>query len=198
MRFSSEDYSELLGLYLGDGSISHSPRTERLRIALDLNCPLIISEAEALLRLCFPFNRVDVVERGVTGACVNVSLYSSHLVCLFPQHGPGRKHLRKIELEPWQEAHVAAAPWGLLRGLIRSDGCCFVNRTDIHRPRPYEYVSYNFSNMSKDIVDLFVGTCERVGISDCRLNRNRRGLWDVRINRRASVASMLEHVGIKA
>jgi predicted transcriptional regulator len=51
--------------------------------------------------------------------------------------------------------------------------------------------------MSEDIVDLFVATCDRVGVFT-RVNRSRKGLWSVRINRRASVALMEEHVGFKA
>ena len=82
------------------------------------------------------------------------------------------------------------APWAFLRGCIRSDGCAFINRTG-----PYEYLSYEFSNYSKDIVDLFVSTCDQVGVAT-RVNRFRRR-WSVRINQRASVALMLEHVGKK-
>ena len=106
------------------------------------------------------------------------------------------KHQRKIVLEQWQQDIVDAAPWPFIRGCIRTDGCYFINRTDIHRAEPYEYLSYQFCNMSTDIVDLFVAQCERVGVFT-RVNRSRRGLWDVRINRRDSVALMLEHVGIK-
>jgi hypothetical protein len=79
----------------------------------------------------------------------------------------------------------------LLRGLIRSDGCAFINRTGA-----YEYLSYDFTNMSRGIVDLFTSTCELVGVR-YRLTRFRR-CWKVRINRRASVAVMLEQVGTKA
>jgi Homeodomain-like domain len=197
IRFTAEDYSELLALYLGDGYISKGPRTMRLRIALDLKYPTIIRETKELLERSFPENAVDVVYKHLKGGCVNVSTYSNHLPCLFPQHGPGKKHERRIVLEDWQETMVQQAPWAFLRGCIRSDGCVFVNRTDIHRPRPYEYPSYNFNNMSEDIVDLFTETCELVGIADCRVNRNSRGLWDVRINRRESVALMLQHVGLK-
>jgi hypothetical protein len=113
-----------------------------------------------------------------------------------PQHGPGKKHDRPIVLEPWQLEQVEEAPWLFIRGCIRTDGCCFINRTDVHRPVPYEYRSYEFSNKSKDIVDLFVAACERVGVFT-RVNCSARGQWDVRINRRASVARMLEHVGLK-
>ena len=42
MWFTAGDYSELLGLYLGDGSISEQPRTQRLRIVLDVKYPGII------------------------------------------------------------------------------------------------------------------------------------------------------------
>lgn len=197
MRFTAEDYAELLGLYLGDGCISTHPRTHRLRLALDAKYPVIIEDARDLLAQCFPMNRVDVVTNGLTGKLVNVSLYSCHLVCLFPQHGPGKKHKRPIVLEPWQERLLDRAPWAFLRGCIRSDGCAFINRTDIHREEPYEYLSYDFSNKSGDIVELFVGACDRVGVEYRATFNERRGLWHVRINRRASVALMLEHVGLK-
>ena len=38
--------------------------------------------------------------------CTEVSAYSKHWPCLFPQHGPGKKHERKIELTPWQQELV--------------------------------------------------------------------------------------------
>jgi hypothetical protein len=51
-------------------------------------------------------------------------------------------------------------------------------------------------NMSGDIVDVFVAVCRQTGIST-RLNRASNGLWTVGINRRQSVARLLEHVGRK-
>lgn len=191
IRFTADDYSELLATYLGDGCISSGPRTSRLRISLDTKYPGIIADTVALLRRCFLLNRVDTVPFH-DGACVNVSLYSVHLPCVLPQHGPGMKHHRRIQLEPWQREAFEAAPWPFIRGCIRTDGCAFVNRTG-----RYEYLSYEFGNMSTDIVELFVAACDRVGVFT-RANQNgRKGIWSVRINRRASVALMLEHVGRK-
>jgi hypothetical protein len=118
---------------------------------------------------------------------VVLSVYHGHLSCLFPQAGPGKKHLRRIELESWQSALVQAAPWSFLRGCIRSDGCVFVNRTG-----RYEYVSYEFSNLSSDIVDLFIATCEGLGL------RPRRYPRYVRLYRREDVARLLEEVGTKS
>jgi hypothetical protein len=56
--FTPEDYTELLGLYLGDGSISEGPRTERLRLHLDAQYSFINKEIRALLERCFPENVV--------------------------------------------------------------------------------------------------------------------------------------------
>ena len=96
------------------------------------------------------------------------------------------KHERDIVLEGWQTAIVDASPWTFLRGLIRSDGCVFLNRTG-----RYEYVSYEFSNRSAQIRDLFIDACDRVDVS----YRYRRY---VRIYRRESVALMQASVGGKA
>lgn len=196
MRFTSTDYAELLGLYLGDGSISQHARTDRLRIVLDDKYPGIINDTSCLMKRCFPRNKISV-GRGSKGRCSAVSLYSRHLVCLFPQHGEGPKHKRDVALEPWQEQIVNIAPWGFLRGSIRSDGCVFINRTNIHRPEPYEYLSYEFSNSSTDIVEIFLQACDRVGVFT-RATRGSTGRWKIRINRRDSVALMLEHVGVKS
>jgi LAGLIDADG-like domain len=193
MRFTPEDYAELLGLYLGDGSISHGARTDRLRIVLDTRYPGIIEDTRLLLTRCFLENRVHVGKGskggwpGSEGRCASI-----HLVCLFPQHGPGRKHTRAIALEPWQQQLVEAAPWAFIRGCIRSDGSVFVNRTG-----PYEYLSYEFGNHSEDIARLFVRLCDGLDLRP-RINQDSRGRWDVRINRRESVARLLEHVGVKS
>jgi hypothetical protein len=196
IRFTADDYAELLGFYLGDGCISDLARTQRLRISLDTKYPGIIESARSLLIRCFPDNPVGTVPYH-DGNCVCVSVYSSHLSCVLPQHGLGKKHERPIVLESWQEAIVESEPWAFVRACIWTDGCSFVNRTDIHRPQPYEYLSYGFSNMSKEIVDLFVGACDRVGVYT-RVNCNPRGLWDVRINRRHSVSRLLAKVGLKS
>lgn len=191
MSFTPEDYCELLGLYLGDGSIADAARTQRLRIALDDKYPRIIEEARRLLERCFPANKVALV-RGSKGKCTVVWLYSQHVSCLLPQHGRGPKHERAIRLERWQLHLTRAAPWALLKGLIRSDGCVFVNRTG-----PYEYVSYVFSNASHDIIKIFLAACAQVGLRP-RTNRTPgRLMWNVRLNRRDDVALLTARVGSK-
>ena len=179
-------YAELFGLYLGDGHITDMTRTQRLRLFLDAKYPDIVDAAEQLIRATLPGNRVGRIS-AEEGRMVVVWGHSSHLSCLFPQHGDGKKHERPIVLEPWQQKLVDAAPWAFLRGCIRSDGCLFVNRTG-----RYEYLSYDFSNRSSDILDLFEATCRAVGLSPRRYAR------DVRLYRREDVGALLEHVGQKS
>jgi len=181
-----EDYCELLGLYLGDGHISSLPRTDRLRISLDTQHTKIVMTTLQLLCRVFPHNKIGVVWAKEGAVCIP-HVYSQHLRCMFPQAGPGKKHNRTIEMEKWQSELIAEAPWALLRGLIRSDGCVFINRTG-----NYEYLSYDFMNLSQDILDLFCDTCNLVGV------RHRRYAKRVRIYRRESVALMQSHVGLKS
>jgi hypothetical protein len=187
MRFSSETYAELLGLYLGDGCISQLGRTYSLRISLDARYPVIVSDALALLRECFPAAAVSRVDADA-GSTVVVKVYCTHLPCLFPQHGPGKKHERRVSLEGWQLAHVQAAPFALLRGLIRSDGCFFVNRTG-----RYRYLSVDFTNRSSDIRALFAMACELTEIDYRAYDAYGR----FRIYRRDSVERLVARVGLK-
>lgn len=166
-------------------------RTHRLRIFLDSKYGLILEQSEALLRRSFPDNKVGR-QLMYGGTMTILSLYSRHLLCLFPQHGPGYKHEREIRLEPWQVEATQSHPWSLLRGLIRSDGCSFINRTG-----PYEYLSFYFSNRSKDIARIFEQARRAVGVRFRSNHNDKRQLWEIRINRRESVALICEHVGVK-
>lgn len=138
----------LLGLYLGDGCISSAGRTFRLRIHLDTKYGDVNDAVQSLLARCFVSSRVGRSVRD-GGSCTVLSVYANHLPCLFPQHGAGKKHERPLLLEPWQHELVRQAPWGLLRGLLWSDGSSFVNRTG-----RYEHLSFEFSNLSTDLVGL--------------------------------------------
>ena len=186
-----DDYAELLGVYLGDGCISELERTFRLRIALDLKYPEIIRDCRALMERTFPKNPVGLV-KFKQGNYINLSVYHRHLPCLFPQHARGKKHERRITLEDWQFATVVASPWRFIRGCIRTDGCVFVNRTG-----PYEYLSYHFANMSRDIAEYLAFALGSVGVSYRLTSGSKTGLNVIRVNRRASVAAMVENVGVK-
>ncbi|MEV2241409.1 hypothetical protein [Micromonospora sp. NPDC049891] len=85
--------------------------------------------------------------------CVDVQSYGAHWPCLLPQHGPGKKHERRIVLADWQERVVRAVPGDFLRGLFHSDGCRIANRVTV-RGKTYVYPRYMFVNESTDIMGL--------------------------------------------
>ncbi|RII18409.1 hypothetical protein DSC45_10860 [Streptomyces sp. YIM 130001] len=191
-------YAYLLGLYLGDGHISHyaKHRVPSLMITLDDAWPGIQDCAEQALHAVFPHNATCRVR---TAGAHNIKVYSKHLPCLFPQHGPGRKHDRKIALEPWQQEIIDAHPWEFVRGLIHSDGCRITNWTTRVvggvRKR-YEYPRYFFTNVSDDIRELFTGTLDRLGVTWTHCTRNGNP-YNISVARKASVTLMDAHVGPK-
>ncbi|BFV59893.1 hypothetical protein KCMC57_up49970 [Kitasatospora sp. CMC57] len=171
-------------------------RAPSLSIACGDAWPGLIDSAERAVRCVLPNNSVCRVRN--TG-CHYVKVYSRHLPCLFPQHGPGKKHERPIALVPWQRELVDAHPWALLRGLIHSDGCRIVNwasRTTDGVVTRYEYPRYFFTNTSTDIVRLFTDTLDAVGVAWKSYARP-TGAVNISVARRASVALMDQYIGPK-
>ena len=113
-------YAYLLGLYLGDGHIASTDKgVFQLCIAMDSRYPGITGETVRAMRAVLPRNRVFVVKHPVHNV-LRIGCSSKTLPVLFPQHGPGRKHLRTIALEPWQRAITFVHAEELIRGLIHS------------------------------------------------------------------------------
>lgn len=190
-RLPFKAYAYLLGIYLGDGCISASHRgVWRMRVALDAAYPGIIEECASALEAIFP-DKTAHRGRRRDCRCVEVSMWSKHWPCLFPQHGPGRKHLRPIRLAPWQEKIVAAHRKPFVRGLIHSDGTRI-----IATERKGSYVRraprYAFSNRSEDIKQLFCESCDALGVRWTRPSDRQ-----IAIYRKKSVARLDEFVGPK-
>lgn len=180
------EYAYLLGFYLGDGCLSLTRRgVYRLRIKTDARYPQIIAECGAAMQAVMPQNRVLIQQ--LRYRAVEISCYSRLWQLLFPQHGPGRKHQRKIELTPWQQEIVDAHPREFMRGLIHSDGCRVLNRVN-----GKDYPRYLFSQVSDDIRSLYCEACDRLGI-EYSYNR-----WnEVSVARARSVALLDSFVGPK-
>ncbi len=133
-----------------------------------------------------PHNRVSIQKLPYNA--VVIGCYSKAWPLLFPQHGPGRKHTRKIELARWQREIVERHPKPFLRGLIHSDGCQVLNRVN-----GKGYPRYFFSQVSDDIRSLFCEAYRMVGV-EYRLNR-----WNsVSIARAPSVAILDSFIGPKS
>lgn len=118
------EYVYLLGIYLGDGCISaHRRAVFRLRVFLDAAYPGIAEEVVAAIRALRPRNAIGrqghasrLAEHQCTElTTLEISSYSRSWPCLFPQHGPGMKHTRRIELADWQVRLIERDPRPLVR-----------------------------------------------------------------------------------
>jgi hypothetical protein len=188
-------YSYLLGMYLGDGHITTARNgVHRLVVTACDQYPDIMRECELAISRVMPGRRVGLQPRA---GCHDIWCFSNHWPCLFPQHGPGRKHERSIMLRDWQERIAFKRfPALLLRGLIQSDGCRCINR--VVRPtrrglKRYEYPRYMFKNESGHIRGIFIEACRLLDI-DWRWD----GQTQISIARRASVARLDSFVGPKS
>ena len=180
------DHVYLLGLYLGDGCISLHPRgVYRMRLALDAKYPGIIDSAAGAMSAVCP-GRVLTQPRPQN--CVEVSAYWKCWPCVFPQHGPGKKHTRTIELADWQRLLVERSPEQLLRGLIHSDGCRFQNTG-----RNWSWPRYSFMQVSDDIRRIFCEACDLIGV-----RWTASGKHTVYVSRKADVARLDDFIGPKA
>ena len=117
-----------------------------------------------------------------------ISAYSNAWSRLFPQHGPGKKHERRIVLAEWQEAIVRQHPRLFLRGLLHADSCRALNRVN-----GKSYPRYFFTQVSQDIRDIFCRTCDQLGV--VTTSRSRK---TVSVARASSVALIDSFVGAKA
>jgi hypothetical protein len=116
------------------------------------------------------------------------------LPCLFPQHGPGKKHERRIWLADWQQELAERWPEALVRGMIQSDGYRFINtgRGGWRQPR------YSFGNLSTDLTSIFCTACDRLGLHwTGAFPSDETRAVAIYVSRKADVARMDEFVGPK-
>jgi hypothetical protein len=188
----SAAYAALLGFYLGDGCISWHPRTYCLRIACDEMLPAIVQDVLCCVRAVHPERRTYRVKG--PGVIV-VQSYWKHWPCLFPQHGPGRKHQRTLEMAGWQREIVERYPADFLRGLFHSDGCRVNNwatRIVDGQKKRYEYPRWQFVNESADIMRWCGETLDLVEIPWRQTNRR-----TLSVSRREAVAELDALIGLK-
>lgn len=189
-------YSYLLGIYLGDGYISKASQAPVLEISLDSRYPGIVEECSNAMR------NVAEVEARVhhrltcQGNSIRLTAGSPIWPAAFPQHGPGKKHLRSIKLATWQTRIVDQFPEPFLRGLIHSDGSRTVNRFSValrDGSRTYAYPRYFFTNLSADIRNMFCVSCNRLGIRWTRSSSK-----NISVANRGSVELLDSFVGPKS
>jgi hypothetical protein len=188
------DYAYLLGLYLGDGWLSHHGRRSALSFKLDARYPNVIEECARAMNACNPGRvRRLAPDRG----SIRLYSYGGNWEKLFPQHGPGKKHQRRIELVGWQRVITFGHPRAFIRGLIHSDGSRCLNRFAVTLPSGrvarYAYPRYFFTNYSADIRKVFCEHCDLLGIRWSQSNPR-----NISIANRESVAILDSFIGPKS
>lgn len=184
-------YAYLLGLYLGDGWIRRYPRTWQLVPTLDSRYEEIVREARRAVGTFTPSGVTRTRCRRDSRA-VDVSAYGGHWPTLFPQHGPGRKHLRTSALSDWQRDITHRHPEGLLRGLIQSDGCRVIASIRAPKGNHYSYARYYFSNRSADIRAIF---CEHLDLLSIDWTQSMD--YVIQVARRPAVQALDQFIGPK-
>ena len=127
--------------------------------------------------------------------CTATTVSWKHWSCLFPQHGPGRKHERPIVLAAWQSALLTRHPGPFLRGLFHSDGCRVANwatREVAGETKRYHYPRWQFSNRSEDVLQICAWALDEAGIAWRRSSR-----WHISVSRRGDVAALDHLLGRK-
>ncbi len=192
-RLDRRAYAELLGWYLGDGHISRGRRDVfNLHVVNDRTYVKDNAWLQHLMSAVKPGGRPHT--RLVPGAVITTVSWK-HWPCLFPQHGPGRKHERPIVLDDWQRAVVEEHPGPFLRGLFHSDGSRVRNWAT--RPvagvvKRYDYPRWQFSNVSQDIRELCCWALDLVDVPWRQSNEHH-----ISVSRREAVARLDGLIGPK-
>jgi hypothetical protein len=192
-RLDEAAYAELLGWYLGDGHISRGPRgVYALHIFNDVKYTGLNAGLLILMQRVKPACRPHT--RRIPGALITTVGWK-HWPCLFPQHGPGRKHERRLTLEPWQRQIVSRHPGDFLRGLFHSDGSRSNNwatRTVQGVKKRYDYPRWQFSNRS---LEIRTWCCDALDLLDVPWRQNNDHC--ISVSTRAGVARLDEVIGLK-
>ena len=187
-------YAELFGWYLGDGYLIEARRGVYTLSVFNDACYVELNLHIAdLMRRVKPGGRPHI--RRITG-CLSTSVGWKHWPCLFPQHGPGRKHERVLGMADWQWTIVRDHPADFLRGLFHSDGCRVRNwasRPVAGELKRYDYPRWQFTNHSSEIRGWCCQALDLVGVPWRASN------WKTSsVSTRAGVARLDELIGLKS
>jgi hypothetical protein len=178
-------YAYVLGWYLGDGRVR--------RIGNGYRLLLTWCDGDAEVAVAIAGEAAEMVERAIPGprarhvvrdGCTEVQATSPHWPCLLP-HGPGADDDRAVVLLGWQRViALEQRPHRLLRGLVHSGACHRIDRIDRGgRGRgDDDHPRYVFTSGSRDVHQLFLDACDRLGIEAHRRDRRTTA-----VARRASV-----------
>lgn len=187
-------YSYILGSYLGDGCISKTKRTYKMRIFNCVTHKEIISDQKRSLKKLFSNNKVSSSRTHAIGNCIQVLVYNKSLPIMFPQYGDGKKHDRDVSLKDWQLEIIRKEPECFIKGLVDSDGSYFYSRKSQPKNSDVIHMYYQFTNTSKDILNVYRDTMDLLGIHYTSVKKidSKNGAYNIFTRRIEAVARMDE------
>jgi hypothetical protein len=163
-----------------------------LHIFNDARYVVLNEHVQELMRRVKPAGRPHTRRKP---GCIVITTSWKHWICLFPQHGAGRKDLRLLKLEPWQQKIIEVYPSDFLRGLFHSDGCRVINWTQkmvAGSMKRYDYPRWQFTNNSTEIRTWCCEALDMIGVPWRQSN------WKtISVSTRAGVAKLDELIGLK-
>lgn len=166
-----ENYSYILGMYLGGGSINLVNYTYAIRSFLHTKYENAIKYTEKSFKEFFNL-KIRVIDRSSTTNQnrVEIMTFSKNLPIMFPQHGLGKKKNREIKLTEWQEEIIDTKM--LVKGLIVSNGTIFRNEET-------NSINIKFYNRSSDITDIFENYISKLNFKYNRFATNGHHVVDI-------------------
>ncbi len=177
----NEQLAFLIGMTLGDGHLEAFPRSERLRIVLGTDKPLLWQHTARVVRNVF--SKEPWVHRRKQAACVEISLYQTRLSERLGVP-TGDRRRRPVRLPAWirsDRQYLIAC----LKGLFEAEGSC-----SVHAPT-YTY-NLSFSNSNPALLDEVEWALRSLGF-----HPERRSLA-VRLRRKQEALCFIELIGFRS
>lgn len=178
--------AELIGIILGDGSLTNSQMRITLSSEKEMDYVKYISELIEKLFREFPTvnkrNDSNTVTVMMTG--INFIKEINRLGLLFHN-----KVVEQVGVPSWIKMDLKFST-ACLRGLLDTDGCVFFHRHKVGR-KEYQNLGINFSNHSVPLVDFVIETLKKNNFSP------RRGAHGVYLYREDEVLEYARRIGFR-
>jgi len=164
---NDEELAYLVGVYLGDGSLVQSSRTELLDIACDSKYEELIERFANLVTQVF--GKLAVIYNDQASNCVHIRLYGRGISSILGFE-PGPKHGRDLRIPAWIKENEILSRW-CLRGLFETDGY-------VHRRRGRDRsIVVGFSNTNEALLDEVQQLLYNLGYATFRRNNTSVDCW---------------------
>jgi len=164
---SHAELAYLVGIYLGDGYLVRSSRTELLDIACDSKYPDLIERFSGLVSRVF--GKSPTLHKDLFSNCVHIRLYGEGIGSILGFE-PGPKKGRDLHIPSWITENEDWSRW-CIRGLFETDGYMH------HRHKRDRSVVVGFSNTNEMLLDEVQQLLYNLGYQTFRRSKTSVDCW---------------------